>query len=77
MARNYFDVRDREGFHPDEFGDEFDSFGDARDQAQALLPAIACEELPGGELHTITCDMRNETGRVVYRGVLTYRGELL
>lgn len=74
MPRYYFDVRDNRGFHRDEVGDDFDSFDEARTQAQSLLPDIAREELPDGDLHTITCDVRNETGRTVYRGEITYRG---
>lgn len=74
MARYYFDVWDASGFHRDEVGDEFDSFEDARQQCQGLLPDIAREELPDGELHTITCEVRDEAGRVVYRGKITYEG---
>ena len=74
MARYYFDVQDGKGFHPDDIGDDFDSFEEARKQCQALLPDIAREELPDGELHTITCNVRDDTGRVLYRGELTYRG---
>ena len=74
MARYYFDVRDGSGFHRDEIGDEFDNFEEAREQAQTLLPDIARSELPDGELHQISCDVRDETGRVVYRGKLTYQG---
>ena len=67
IPRYFFDVRDSQGFHRDDAGDEFDSFDEARTQAQSLLPDIAREELPDGDLHTITCDVRDETGRVVYR----------
>lgn len=74
MPRYHFDIRDSRGFHRDEVGDEFVSFEEAREQCQSLLPDIAREELPVGELHTITCDVRDETGRVVYRGEITYRG---
>lgn len=74
MPRYFFDLRNSNGFHRDEVGDEFATFEDARAQCQALLPDIAREELPDGELHTITCEMRDETGRVVYRGELTYKG---
>ncbi len=74
MPRYYFDVRDNGGLHRDDIGDEFDSFEDARTQAQSLLPDIAREELPDGDLHIITCDVRDEAGRVVYRGEITYRG---
>ena len=34
MARYFFDITDGEGFHPDDFGDEFASLAEARDQAQ-------------------------------------------
>lgn len=74
MVRYYFDVRDGSGFHRDEFGDEFASFEEARMQAQSLLPDIAREEMPDGELHVITCDVRDEADRNVYRGRLTYEG---
>ena len=74
MARYYFDVHDEKGFHRDDIGEEFNSFEEAREQCQALLPDIAREELPDGDLHTITCDVRADTGRVIYRGEITYRG---
>ena len=74
MARYYFDLHDGGGFHRDEIGEDFSSFEEAREQCQALLPDIAREELPDGDLHTITCRVRDEAGRVVYCGELTYRG---
>ena len=74
MPRYYFDVRDADGFHRDDVGDDFDDFTEARDQAQVLLPDIARKELPDGELHLISCDVRNEGGEIVYRGELTFRG---
>ncbi len=74
MPRYYFDVRDGSGFHRDEVGDEFNGFEEAREQCQVLLPDIAREKLPDGDLHTITCDVRDEAKRVVYRGEITFRG---
>ena len=74
MPRYYFDIRDARGCHRDEIGDDFVSFEEARAQCQSLLPDIAREELPDGEMHSILCDVRDHTGRVVYRGTLTYRG---
>ncbi len=74
MPLYYFDIRDARGFHRDEVGDEFDSFEDARQQAQSLLPDIAREELPDGELHIVSCDVRDAEFRVVYRGKLTFEG---
>lgn len=77
MPRYYFDVRDGRGFHRDEIGDDFPNFEEARAQCQSLLPDIARDELPDGELHTVTCDIRDETDRVIYRGELTYQGTRL
>ena len=74
MARYFFDITDGKGLHPDDFGDEFDGFAEARDQAQVLLPDIARQELPDGELHVVTCDIRDDTGHIVYRGKLTFEG---
>ena len=74
MPRYFFDVRDSRGFHRDEIGNDCDGFDDARNQCQGFLPDIAREELPDGELHTITCDVRDEADRVVYRGRLTFEG---
>ena len=72
MPRFFFDVCDAKGLHRDEFGDEYASFEEARDQAQSLLPDIAREELPDGELHQITCEVRDDTGHIVYQGKLTF-----
>lgn len=77
MARYYFDIQDSNGFHSDDIGDEFSTFEEAREQAQSLLPDIAREELPDGEAHTITCEVRDETGQIVYRGKLIYEGLVL
>ncbi len=74
MPRYYFDVTDNRGPHRDEFGTDLSDFDEAREQCQGLLPDIAREELPDGELHTITCDVRDDMGRVVYRGKITYEG---
>ncbi len=74
MTRYYFDIQDAKGFHHDDIGDELESFEEARDVAQSLLPDIARDELPDGELHIVTCDVRDEASRVVYRGKLTFEG---
>ena len=75
MPRYYFDITDNRGPHRDEFGTDLSDFEEAREHCQSLLPDIAREELPDGELHIITCDVRDDTGRVVYRGKITYEGK--
>ena len=74
MPLYYFDVQDRGGFHRDEFGDDFDTLEDALTQVQALLPEIVRYELLDGDRHTVSCELRDATGRRLYRGELTYRG---
>lgn len=74
MARYYFDVRDSRGFHHDDVGEEFADIEEACEQCQGLLPDIAREEMPNGDLNIIICDVRDSLGRVVYRGELTFRG---
>lgn len=77
MPRYYFDITDSGGHHRDDTGVDLADFEEAREQAQGLLPDIAREQLPDGELHSITCDVRDEAGRVVYRGTITYQGEVV
>lgn len=74
VPRFYFDIRDADGFHPDEAGDEFADFEEARQQCQGLVADIVREELPGEDQHTIICDVRDQSGRVIYRGEIIYRG---
>ncbi|MGI3904007.1 MAG: DUF6894 family protein [Janthinobacterium lividum] len=74
MARYYFALRNPDGFHHDKFGENFDSFEDARTQAKSILPDMAREELPDGDLHIITCNVRDEAGCIFYRGEIIYRG---
>lgn len=74
MPRYYFDITKDGQHHRDEVGDACEDFEDARAQAQVMLPDITKEELPDGDLHQIRCDVRDETGRVVYRAEITFQG---
>ena len=77
MPLYYFDISDSRGLHRDHVGDEFSGFEETRAQAQSLLPDIAREEITDGDLHTVTCDLRDEASRVVYQGELTFQGARL
>ena len=77
MPCYFFDLLDGDRRSPDAFGDDFDDLDSARQQAQAILADIAEEELSDGEDRTFVCDVRDEAGRVVYRGTLTYQGRCL
>ena len=74
MPLYFFDVHDSKGIHRDEFGDDFASFEEARDQVQALLPDIARDETLAGETLRVSCDLRDEASTTVYRCELTYQG---
>ena len=74
MPKFYFDVQDGKGYHEDNIGDFFDNLEEAVVQAQCILPAIAREEMPSGDLHDFKCDVRDGASRIVYRGNLSYRG---
>lgn len=74
MPRYFFDFHDSRGFHPDDYGDDLASIEEAREQARDALPELSQQNLPDGELHTVTCDVRDEAGQVVYRTETTFRG---
>lgn len=72
MPRYFFDVQDSRGLHRDRVGDELATLGDAVEQARIILPDIMLEEPLVAHMHTVTCDVRDEAGRVLYRGKMTY-----
>lgn len=74
MARYFFDVLVGGRFDRDEIGGDYAGFEQARRQCRSMLPDIARAELIDGDLPIVTCRVRDETGRVVYRGDLTFRG---
>ncbi|MGI4766113.1 MAG: DUF6894 family protein [Janthinobacterium lividum] len=74
MPRFYFDVHNAAGYCRDEFGDEFVNFEEARSMAQLLLPDIARGGPLANESCQISCDVRDETDRIVYRGEVFFRG---
>ncbi|WP_237481018.1 DUF6894 family protein [Lichenibacterium dinghuense] len=74
MPRFFFDITGSHGLHRDEVGDDLDSFHEARELCQTILPDIARDELPDGEQRTVACDVRDAMDRTVYRGKLTFEG---
>lgn len=74
MLKYFFDVRDAKGTHRDNVGDDFVDFEEARDHAQAIISDIVREELPDGERCEVVCEIRNQSGGIVYRGEITYQG---
>ena len=77
MPRYRFDITRADGFHRDAVGEHCHTLDDAVARAQTLLPDIVRAEMPDGDWHDISCDVRDEDGQVVYQAELTYRGRRL
>ncbi len=77
MPLYFFDLHDGDDHTVDDFGMDFDRFVEARNYAVSLLPDMAREELPDGPRRDFICDIRAESGEVVYQAVLRFREKLL
>ena len=74
MPRYFIDVTDAGKQTRDEHGADFADDQEARDQAVALLPHMAKEELPDGDRHEFVATVRNAAGDVVYEASLALYG---
>lgn len=74
MPVYYFDIRRRGEDYRDEIGDRFDSVEQAMAHARSLLSDIARDHPPREDGPVVACALRDEAGRIVYRGELLYRG---
>ena len=73
MPRFFFDIINADKLTRDDFGADMSGIEEARDQAISLLPDIARDDLPDGDVHDFVCEVRSETGRIVYRARLMLR----
>lgn len=76
MTRYYFDIHDHKGFHRDSDGIECDDAEDARKQAQTILADIIREQVPNGDIHEITGQVRDHAGLIVYKAQLRLQGTM-
>lgn len=72
MARYYFDLFNGEGPIPDEHGQEIATREDISREVSRILADIAREELPEDNNGVITIKVRNEEGRAVFTGSLSF-----
>jgi hypothetical protein len=77
MPLFYFDIDDGERFTRDEQGLDCPDRKAARDYAIGVLPDLAREALPDGDRHEIVVTVRDESGRNVFRAVLSLVAEWL
>lgn len=71
MPRFYFDLDDGDHRTIDDEGMELTSLDEAKRRAIAVLPAMARDVLPDGDIHVVVADVRDESGRGRIRATLT------
>jgi hypothetical protein len=77
MPTFFFDVYDGNRAIADEFGTESESIEEAAQEAAALLPSFAIETIPAGQTRDFAAAVRDQSGEVVYRAVLLFRGQFI
>jgi hypothetical protein len=67
MKRYYFDIRDRDGFAPDEVGLELPHFKAAHEEAALSLADMARDAIlgPKDNIHPMTVEVRDDDGPVL------------
>lgn len=77
MPLYYFDINDGARTTHDEEGQPFADPGAARDAAIAVLPDIARDELLDSDRRSFTVNVRDESGRHIFRATLSLVTEWL
>ena len=70
MPKFFFDVLDG-GLTTDEVGTDLPDFSAARDQAVAVLPNIARDELPDGDERVFQVTIRDGGGKPMFKATLS------
>ena len=74
MPRYFFDITDAGSVTRDAFGIDLADDDEARDQAVALVSAIARDAPLNGDQHEFVATVRNAAGGVVYEASLSLHG---
>ncbi len=72
MQRYFFDIRDGDDVSVDDTGIDCSGLDEVRFKAIDALPEIAREGLPDGDARIFEVIVRDETGKQVFRGRLTF-----
>ncbi|MBW6425706.1 hypothetical protein KX729_30405 [Rhizobium sp. XQZ8] len=75
MPRYFFDVVNGHGLERDEQGKDLLSRDKIPTEVAAILADIAREELPTTPLAMMQVNVRDDAGKNVYHGELSFRGE--
>jgi hypothetical protein len=71
VPRFFFDLDDGDGLVMDNDGLDLPSLEVAKRKAVAVLPDIARDVLPDGDMRVLTANVRDESGRVRVTATLT------
>lgn len=77
MPRYYFDIHDGDHLSPDFDGIDCLTPSMMRDEAIAVLPGIARDVLPDGDIRNLWVEVRDDQGRHVFRASLKLTSEWL
>jgi len=77
MSRYFFDTYDGEQHLRDEEGTEFPSTRKACDEAIRILPELALDLQLQGDRWDFVSTVRDESGRSIFRAMLSLRAEWL
>ncbi|WP_181706482.1 DUF6894 family protein [Chthonobacter rhizosphaerae] len=73
--RYFFDIDDGDGAVTDDEGVHFRTLEEAQAIGAKTLASLALEALPNGGHRRLSLDVRDESGRVVYRAFLEFGSE--
>ena len=75
MPRFFFDIDDGTRRTHDDDGTVLPDLEAVRREAISVLPDLAREELPDGDHHIFSCDVRDESGAVIFTASLSLKAE--
>ena len=75
MPRFYFDIDDGIQRTRDDEGTVLPDLETVRREAISVLPDLAREELPDGDNHIFSCNVRDESGAVIFTASLSLKAE--
>ena len=77
MPLFYFDINDGDCLIRDDEGTDLVDSRAARNEAIGVLPSIAKDELPDGDRRDFVSEVRDASGRVIFRATLSLTTEWL
>lgn len=75
MPRFFFDIDDGKTRTADTYGLELYDLASVREKAISILPDIAREQLPDGDRRVFVCQVRDESGKVLFLATLSLVAE--